>query len=100
MGKPSTPYDLLESVEEGLFRYWNVSEKFEVSINEINAGSHVPEHVHDVDVFNYVMKGEFIVRRGGLDLSYKSGDWIFIPANERHAVMAKEPVTLLELWKK
>lgn len=87
-------------IQEQGFRYFEIDQYYDVSINIIEENTKVPNHTHDQDVFNYVLQGEFIVIQDDTSKIYKQNDLIFISANTVHAVETKSEVTLLELWRK
>lgn len=86
--------------KEDFFRYYELHDSFEVSINFIEANADIPVHTHDKDVFNYVFEGEIELTIDGDLKTYRSGEWIYIQGTQPHSVRTKQKVTLLELWKK
>ena len=95
-----SPFHLLKTERDAQFDYVMLSERFDVSLNVIRAKANVETHVHSMDVYNLVIAGEILIRRGDQSEAYGRGDWIHIPAHQPHAVETKEEVTLLELWSK
>jgi len=90
----------LPPVNEGSFTYFDLAKHYDVTLNFIEAGSHLPAHTHEQTVFNYVMEGEFELSISGSSRVYCAGEWLRIPAGQSHSVTAKVAVTLLELWEK
>ncbi len=90
----------LKCVSEEHFRYFDLKEKFEITINFIAHSISVPDHTHEENVFNYVLEGELTVGFGSESRTLKKGDWIEIAANTTHRVSTLSDTVLLELWKK
>ena len=90
----------MPAVKEELFEYFEVSEKFDVSINCISEGVHVPPHTHDQDVYNYVFTGTAKFTMDGEVKNLEKGDWLYIEKHKVHELATHEDVQLLEFWKK
>lgn len=93
-------FNSLENVKEKGFKYVDIAKNFDVSINDIESDTIVPDHTHDQDVYNFVFEGTFKVNIEGTEKYFEKGDWIFIKANTVHSVETKNQVKLLELWEK
>ncbi|MGH9203934.1 MAG: cupin domain-containing protein [Vicinamibacterales bacterium] len=62
------------------------------------AGTHFPEHVHEVDKIDAVISGRFRLVVGGHLAVLAAGDWIAVPRGVRHSatVLGDEPVVSLD----
>ncbi|MEZ4815051.1 MAG: cupin domain-containing protein [Bdellovibrionota bacterium] len=90
----------LEEHKEEFFRYFELQDHYDISINFIEAGANVAAHTHDKEVFNYVLEGEVEFTVEENLKTYKKGEWINIASGVPHAVKTNQKATLLELWKK
>lgn len=90
----------LQEHNEEFFRYFEIHNNYEVSINFISPNADIAPHTHEKEVFNYVLEGEIEITINGNKKTYKKGEWINITGGDSHSVKTKESATLLELWKK
>ena len=92
----------LMPVKEDNFVYYEISEKFQITINTIKNLEKIKPHSHEVDVWNYIFEGEITLNY--IDKSehevLREGSWVFIPANKVHEVVVNKDVVILEFWKK
>ena len=95
-----SPFRELAVVDEGDFRYYNLSDVFEVTVNFVKSGTRVESHRHERDVYNRVLTGAATLTRANKEERYEAGEWLFIPAGEAHALEAHGEVSLLELWRR
>lgn len=91
----------LESFDEKLFHYYDVSNAYDVTIMDLPANTEIPIHTHDENVFNYLMEGrmELFFEDGSSQL-YEKGDWMYISSSTPHSVKSYEDTIILELWEK
>lgn len=66
-----------------------------------SAGTHFPEHSHDVDKVDAVLKGHFKISLHGESIILMAGDYIYIPANTAHSaeVIGNESVVSIDAVK-
>jgi mannose-6-phosphate isomerase-like protein (cupin superfamily) len=57
-------------------------------VGHIDAGTVVPKHHHDVDVFRVVIAGDLKVTIDGETVTLKPGDWILIKAGQEYELIA------------
>lgn len=65
------------------------------------AGTYFPEHNHDVDKVDAVLKGQFKISMFGESVILAAGDYIFIPAKSVHSaeVIGSESVVSIDAVK-
>ena len=70
---------------------------FAMRLFEMDAGGHSPLHSHDWEHEVFILDGKGIVVEGQEEKSFKTGDVIFIGANEKHQFKnnSKNPVKFL-----
>ena len=61
---------------------------------EVEAGGFTPHHQHDYEHEILVLKGQGTAKSALGDRPFKSGDVIFVPANEMHQFMNTGPSSL------
>ena len=94
-----------EDAEEGASKLvvrWLITkemgaENFEMRLFEMAAGGHSPYHNHPWEHEVFILEGEGLVVGGKEERSFKAGDIIFIPSNEKHQLKnnSEKPVKLL-----
>ncbi len=90
----------LPSIDEDSFKYFELSQHYNFSINFIEDQADIPDHSHEQTVFNIVLLGKISVKADDQTVTYSKGDLLHIPANKKHSVKAHTKVVLLEIWKK
>lgn len=90
----------LQEHKEEFFKYFELHNSYEVSINFISPSADIPTHTHEKEVFNYVLDGEIEITINGKTQSYQKSEWVNITGGASHSVKTKGSATLLELWKK
>ena len=61
-------------------------------------GTFFPDHSHDVDKIDAVLKGQFRINMGGENVTLKSGDYAFVSRGEIHSaeVIGDEAVVSID----
>ena len=61
-------------------------------------GTVFPEHTHDTDKFDFVLKGRFMINMNDENRILRSGDYVFIPRDTIHraAVVGDEDVVSID----
>ncbi len=54
----------------------------------INSRGYTPDHSHPWEHEVYVLKGDGFLNSEGRSIPIKSGDYVFVPAGERHQFLA------------
>ncbi len=57
---------------------------------KIKSGGFTPDHAHPWEHEVYVLSGSGILKTSDGERSIKSGDYVFIPANEKHQFRAQD----------
>ena len=60
------------------------AENFAMRLFEMGAGGNTPLHSHDWEHEVFILEGQGVVVGGKEEKPFKSGDVIFVPANETH----------------
>ncbi len=65
---------------------------------EYAPGTHFPDHAHDVDKIDAVVRGRFRVVVAGHSAQLGPGDWVEVPSGRRHtaAVVGDDVVVSLD----
>ena len=81
--------ETIENQSKNLTVRWLITketgaENFAMRLFEMGPGGHSPLHSHDWEHEAFILEGEGIIVGGKDEKSFKSGDVIFVPANETH----------------
>ena len=73
------------------------AENFHMRHFEVEPGGHTPHHSHDYEHEILVLGGNGIAKSEQGDRPFKTGDVIFVPANEKHQFLnnSDQPCTFL-----
>ena len=73
------------------------AENFAMRFFEMAVEGHTPHHSHDWEHEVFILEGKGLVVGGKEKKSFKAGEVIFVPANERHQFKnhSKKPVKFL-----
>ena len=73
------------------------AENFAMRLFEMEAGGHSPLHSHSWEHEVFILEGEGLVVCGKEEKNFKTGDFIFLPPNEKHQLKnnSEKPVKFL-----
>ena len=83
-----------------LSRTLHHDERLKAVVFVFSAGQELSEHTSSTPAIMHFLSGEAEVGLGDDTVSAKDGTWIHMPAQLRHSIRAKTPVTMLLLMLK
>ncbi|MCI0493187.1 MAG: cupin domain-containing protein [Planctomycetes bacterium] len=88
----------VEPPENGtLSRMLHQDERLKVVLFGFSAGQELSEHTASVPAILHFLQGEAAITLGQDTVSAQAGTWIHMPANLKHSIRAKTPLTMLLL---
>lgn len=88
----------LNLIHEENFSFYEIGKDGVVVFTKIKKGTKIPSHHHKKDVCNFITCGRLELIKDGVSETIQRGNWLEIPANCEHSLIALDNVELIEIW--
>ena len=83
----------------GRFEAWeHNSENLQLFCAYYPAGTVIVDHTHETNNCGIVIQGEIFITIGGVEKSYKTGEWYEVKAGVVHSARTEELTSEIEFW--